>query len=192
MRKSLKKLILLFVIVMVSINSFGQKGFNIKNMTCVSLITPGVSYEKKVGKVTTILTNVYIHLGSQDAERGAAFLPDIYIEPAVSIQYRYYFSQGSIKSVNKNTGIYVAAINTVLYSGQSVNHMVSTKKRWVNNLGIALGTQYNDKKRFSTDFSLAIVNRTGKNYNGQMKSSTENEPLVLGQIQMGFWLNRRN
>ena len=46
MRKSLKKLILLFVIVMVSINSFGQKGFNIKNMTNFPLKDWNILLEK--------------------------------------------------------------------------------------------------------------------------------------------------
>ncbi|MEO7044164.1 MAG: hypothetical protein ABI091_02570, partial [Ferruginibacter sp.] len=68
--------------------------------------------------------------------------------------------------------------------------------RAVKKFGIAWGLQRNYKSRFSLDMNVGpgyfFAKVTRQNIIGQFATENTSGFTILGQVNLGFWLNKRN
>lgn len=167
----------------------------IDNLTKISFLFPGLSYEKKIGDRQTLLGKAFINFGGHD--RRDHTLPNLDIDPALAIHYRYYFPfRKSSMYSEHNSGNYIAAFHKLWFSKKPYNYSESFFKRHaVNQTGILVGKQYNGTERFSADFNIGIGYLFTKvmeyDINGKLFSSNYGKINGAGSLSLGFWLNKR-
>ena len=171
-----------------------NRDLEVKDLTKISL-TPGISYEKKVNERQTLLGKMFINFGGHD--RNDHVFPDLDIDPALAIQYRYYFPfRKSTFDSEQNSGNYLAAFQKLWFSKKPYNGFESFFKRHtVNQIGIIAGKQYNGSQRFSMDCNIGIGYLFTKvmdyDINGKLFSSNYGKINGAGSLSLGFWLDRR-
>lgn len=199
MRNLVNKSILLLSLT-ISISSFSQdkKNVDVTDVFKINFFDPGISYEKRIGQQQTLYgkaflsTSVFIGYSSSLGNMSSV---DIY--PALGLQYRYYYNGNKRASRDKRTDMnsmnYVAVVTEAsFYKDNSYN---LDKSRIQKIFGAAWGFQRNYAKRFSLDLNLGIGysfnKRTVYNYPDSYSDIAFSEFTTLGQISLGFWLNKR-
>ena len=122
---------------------------------------------------------------------------DLY--PALSLQYRYYHNSTKRNAKGKRTEMnslnYISAIAEMVFFKETVSSNGDTDIRSLNSFGIAWGISRNYQKRFSLDLSAGpgyvYAKRTTIDDFGEYITRNEGEITVVGQISLGFWLNKR-
>jgi hypothetical protein len=198
------KHLLSFLLLLASATCFSQDetGPEVTDVTKVTFLNPGLSYEKKTGKFQTLYAQAFMNTSayytySSYFGSDAAF----YFDPALSIQYRFYYNAVQRTKKGRRTEMnslnYVTPVYEVIFSKMRTNgyFMDEDKRRAVNIAGAAWGFQRNYRKRFSLDLYLGLGYRfakaTGYDINGQPFTGTDGELASIGQINLGFWLNKR-
>jgi hypothetical protein len=203
-----RKLFLFFAITTIASNCFSQDETDIVNITKVTFLNPGISQELRIGKLQSIYlqafmnTSAYFTYSSSFGSESA-----IYFDPAVTGQYRYYYNAAKRADKDKRT-----EMNSLNYVGGVVETFFSKiplykddifadppdepKRRAVTRIGAIWGIQRNGMKRFSLDLNLGLGYMFGKTTNydfntGETYSSNRSQVTMLGQLNLGFWLNRR-
>ena len=197
--------IFLFLVLPVSTNCFcqSQESADITDVTKATFFNPGFSYEKRMGKLQSLYAQVFMNtsiaLGFSEALGNTS---SIYFDPAVSIQYRYYYNFKAREDKGKRTEMnslnYIAGILETTFSKGSTSSSYLTEKdrRAINVFGIAWGFQRNYPKRFSLDINFGpgylYTTVTTMNDTGQLITKNAGQFIPVGQINLGFWLNKRN
>ena len=197
------KIIFLFLQLFVSIDSFSQVQDKpeVSNVTKASFFSPGISYEKKIGKFQTLFARAFMSTSfyfSYSTSLGTSAGIDLY--PGWSLQYRYYYNSAKRKAQGKRTEMnslnYVTTIVEMMLFKETVSSNGETDLRALNTFGLAWGLSRNYRKRFSLDLSVGLgylyAKRTTLNEFGEYVTKNEGEITPVGQIALGFWLNRRN
>lgn len=102
------------------------------------------------------------------------------------------------KRTAMNSLNYVCAISEISFSKASVSdsYFNEEKRRAINSFGIAWGFQRNYPKRFSLDLNLGIgylfTKGTTTNDLGEIITKNIAQATSVGQINLGFWLNKSN
>lgn len=102
------------------------------------------------------------------------------------------------KRTEMNSMNYIAFISEVIFSkmGLSDDYFDEENRRPITRLGVGWGLQRNYRQRFSLDLNLGLGYMFGKgttyDYYNQAKEKTVSMPTMMGQINIGFWLNRRS
>ena len=109
--------IFLLLVILISANCFSQKDINtdIRNVTKITFFNPGVSYEKKIGKLQSLYAQAFlstsIYLGYSSSLGSTS---GINMYPALALQYRYYYNAARRKAKGKRTEMnslnYVSAL----------------------------------------------------------------------------------
>ena len=90
---------------------------------------------------------------------------------------------------------YVSTIVEMVFFKETVSSNGDTELRSLNSFGIAWGLSRNYQKRFSLDLSVGpgylYAKRTTLNDLGEYITKNEGEITLVGQISLGFWLNKR-
>jgi hypothetical protein len=92
---------------------------------------------------------------------------------------------------------YLAFISEFMASKAAIadGYLNEDNRRLISRLGIAWGLQRNFEKRFSLDlylgFGYLISNGTTYNSGGQRIKRNITMPALLGQLNLGIWLNKR-
>lgn len=189
---------LLFSSLLASITSFSQdKKVDVTDVFKANFFDPGISYEKRIGNSQTLYgqaffaTSIYLGYSSSLGNMSGV---DIY--PAVTLQYRYYYNGNRRTEKGKRT-----AMNSMNYFNIVTEAEFYTDKSWDQDVsrvwklvGTAWGFQRNYSKRFSLDINIglgyAFSRKTVMGYPGEYTSIAFGEFTTLGQISLGFWLNR--
>jgi hypothetical protein len=195
----------LLLLILISTNCFSQNKGNsdITDITKATFLNPGVSYEKRIRKFQSLYAQAFMNtsfgLGYSSSLGNTSF---IYFDPALTLHYRYYYNsakrEAKGKRVEMNSLNYVSSILETTFSKGSISSSYYTEKnrRAINILGIAWGFQRNYKKRFSLDFDLGIgylfTKGTTIDYTGQYITKNIGQFTTVGQLNLGFWLNKRN
>ena len=93
---------------------------------------------------------------------------------------------------------YVCAIIESTFSKDAISSSYYPEKdrRGINTLGLAWGFQRNYSKRFSLDLSIGpgflYTRVTTVNETGQFITKKIGQFTTVGQVNLGFWLNRRS
>lgn len=207
--KSMMKNILLklffFISFAAAANCFGQdkENFGLVNMTKVTFFNPGISYEKRIAKLQSLYAQLFMNtsfsIGYSDALGNTSA---IRFDPAATLQYRYYYNKGQREARGKNTKMnnlnyvsFIAKTTVITEKISLVDHV--EKIHWaINEFGIAWGLQRNHKSRFGLDLNVGpyylFAKVTKQNSTGQFVTKNVDEFTISGQINLGFWLNKRN
>ena len=193
-----------FVLILITTNSFSQEETDIANLTKVTFLNPGISREVRIGKLQSIYlqafmnTSAYFSYSSSLGTDGG-----VYFDPALTAQYRYYYNAEKRASKGKRTEMnnlnYVSGIIETAFSKAAISEgdINEENRRPVTKIGAVWGIQRNGIRRFSLDLNLGIgyVFAKGTKYDETTwlpYSSRVSQFTTLGQLNLGFWLNKRN
>ena len=196
------KSIVLLLFLLISRHSLAQdqEKSEITDITKASFFSPGISYEKKIGKLQTLSVRAFLGTGfyfSTSSSLGTT--AGITLNPAWSLQYRYYYNSTKRNAKGKRTEMnslnYVTAIADMRFFKETVSANGDTDIRSLNSFGIAWGLSRNYQKRFSLDWSVGLgyyyAKSTTLNEWGENITKNEGGTTLVGQISLGFWLNKR-
>ncbi len=196
---------IIFLSFLISFNSLSQdsKKYQVTNVTKATFFNPGISYEKAIGKAQTIYGQAFMNTSfgvSFSSSLGSNAY--IYFDPALAVQYRYYYNYARREEREKRTEMnslnYVCAIIETVFAKWAINSSSydEANRRPVSTVGLAWGLQRNYPKRFSLDLNIGGGYVYGKETTvddtGQFVSKHGGRFTTVGQISLGFWLNKRN
>lgn len=195
--------IFLLLVILISANCFSQKDINtdIRNVTKITFFNPGVSYEMKIGKLQSLYAQAFLstsfYLGYSSSLGSTS---GINMYPALALQYRYYYNAARRKAKGKRTEMnslnYVSALVETDFYKENVSSNGEKQLRASKIFGVVWGFQRNYQKRFSLDLNLGVSYVYSKETTiddaGQYTTKNVGEFTNIGQIGLGFWLNRRN
>ena len=176
---------------------------DIINLSKITFLNPGFSYEMRIAKLRSIYlqafmnTSAYFSSSSTFGTHGS-----VYFDPALTAQYRYYYNLVKRTSKGKRTemnnlnyfgGVLESFLSDAAFTDE---HVIEEDLRPINSIGIVWGIQRNGVKRFSVDFNFGVgymfAKGTGLDFNsGATYSSRVSRLTTLGQLNLGFWLNKR-
>lgn len=203
MPSSIRFTVFLLVVVTLYSSAGAQESSNIRDISKITFFNPGLSYEKRIGKFQSLYGQAFMNtsftIGYSDA---LGNLSGIYFDPAVTLQYRYYYNSGKreakAKPTNMNNLNYISAIAETSFSVAAISssYVNETDRRPVNRFGIAWGLQRNYPKRFALDLNVGPgylwARSTGVDEFGKYYTTTAGQFTIVGQINLGIWLNKRN
>lgn len=190
-------------LLLASFFAASSQDIDVTNVARATILNPGLSYEAKVGKFQTLYGQAFMNLSasySYSSNMGSS--SEFYFDPAVTLQYRYYYNGMKRMEMEKRTEMnsmnYIAFISEVIFSKMSLSdeYFNEENRRPITRLGVGWGLQRNYRQRFSLDLNLGLgymfAKGTTYDYNYQTKEANVSIPTFMGQINLGFWLNRRN
>lgn len=198
------KIFLSLSLMLISTNCFCQdiEKPGITDITKITFFNPGLAYEKRIGNYQSLYAQIFMNtsffLGYSDA---LGITSGIHFDPAATLQYRYYYNSAAReakgKRVEMNSLNYVSFILETTLITQKTLLEDYTKKdhHLVKELGIAWGFQRNYSNRFSLDLNVGVgyfFAKTTTIDNGQWLTKSTGKFTTLGQVNLGFWLNKRN
>lgn len=196
------KNIFLLLLLLISTHSFSQdqEKSEISDITRASFFSPGIGYEKKIGRLQSLYARAFMSTSfyfSYSSSLGTT--SGINFNPAWSLQYRYYYNAAKRKAKGKRTEMnslnYVSTIVQMVFFKETVSSNGDTDLRSLNTFGIAWGLSRNYQKRFSLDLSIGLgylyAKRTTLNEFGEYITRNEGDITLVGQTSLGFWLNKR-
>ncbi|MEO8770736.1 MAG: hypothetical protein ABI402_11640 [Ferruginibacter sp.] len=191
-------------LLLLNTNCFSQdKGdATVTNVTKITFINPGASYEKSIAKRQTIYIQAFMNTsGTIEFSDYGGNTSTFYFDPAFTIQYRYYYSlkrrdrKGA--RTDMNSANYLAAIYQDVFSKRriAVSYYDEDKRRALNTVGVAWGMQRNYKRRFSFDLNLGVGYLFAKSTLAYSSSGAYKEHsgtfTFPGQLNLGIWLNKK-
>jgi len=171
---------------------------DIRDVTKATFFNPGVSYEKRVGKLQSLTAQAFlsttIFIGYSSSLGNTSHI-DMY--PALSLQYKYYYNVTKRKEKGKRTEMnsanYISAITEIDFYEDRVLPEKDIRTQKI--IGVSWGFQRNYPSRFSLDLNFGLgyvfTKQTTINDAGQYITKNIGEFTNVGQIALGFWLNKR-
>ncbi len=194
----------LFLFLHISIVCFSQanRRSETTDITKATFFNPGISYEKAIARSQSLYAQAFMNtafgIGYSSSLGNTSF---IYFDPALTVQYRYYYNYAKREAREKRTAMnslnYVCSILQTVFSKESIadSYYRETKRRAIHTFGLAWGFQRNYKNRFSLDLSLGggylYTKATTLNDMGQFISKNVGRFTTAGQFNLGFWLNKK-
>jgi hypothetical protein len=125
----------------------------------------------------------------------------ISFDPALTAQYRYYYNAARRQEKGKRTELnsmnYLGAAWETFFTKDAMaeSSINEENRRPVHSFGLIWGFQRNYQSRFSLDFNLGygflFTKGTELNEANEFHKVNQFEFTSLGQLSLGFWLNRR-
>ncbi len=194
-----------FLLLTISIKSFSRLNDPpvVTNITRATFFTPGISYEKRIGKSQTVLGNAFLATAfSFGYSSSLGTSSNISFDPALAFQYRYYYNNKQRlargKRTEKNSLNYLSIITETSFTRNSLSssYLIEENRRPVYDIGVAWGFQRNYIRRFSFDMSIGAgyfyTSNTKFNEFGQAVKVNAGEISSIGKLSLGFWLNKRD
>lgn len=203
----LRKIILTQVLIPVATTVFSQtdQKEEIPDVTNVTKVTlhPGFAYEKRIGRHQTLYGQVFPAVNfSFEFSDALGSETSFYIDPALLLQYRFYYNARKRQRKKKNTALnsmnYIGFVDRTVLSKHPVNDNYDREKhyRTMNTLGAVWGLQRNFiRSRLSIDLNvgpaIAFAKTTSTDLSGHTETYIYNEFTLFTQFDIGFWLNKR-
>lgn len=197
--------IFLCICILVSTNCFCQnnESADVTDITKATFFNPGISYEKRIGKLQSLYAQIFMNTSiAISFSEALGNTSSIYFDPAVSFQYRYYYNFKARGDKGRRTEMnslnYIAGALETTFSQESISSSYLTEKdrRAIKVFGIVGGFQRNYPKRFSLDINFGPGYRytrvTTMNNTGQLITKNAGQFTAISQLNLGFWLNKRN
>ncbi|RYY09402.1 MAG: hypothetical protein EOO04_38475 [Chitinophagaceae bacterium] len=165
---------------------------DVVNISKISFLSPGFSYEQRIGRFQTLYGRAFLNpAGYIGYSSTFGTSSRLYLDPAITIQYRYYYNAKQRQERGRNTQMnnlnYLAPVFKMTFNAEN-------SERTVYKTGLVWGLQRNYRKRFSLDLNLGLGYEFAKgsrvNY-GDINSGRISEFTTIGQLNLGFWLNSR-
>jgi len=200
MRKLTLALIMVFLL---SNNLLAQDTSSvITNVTRITLLNPGVSFEMKTGKASTVYLHAYTTtLSSIGYSSTFGWSTQFQFDPSLSLQYRFFYNikrrMEKGKRVEKNSANYIAPVYQLSFSKNALSDGVyvnNDSRRPINELGVVWGMQRNYASRFSLGINAGPGIFFGKdNVDDPIGSYSVNitEFTIVAHLELAIWLGRR-
>ena len=205
-----RKIVLAILCIPIASTAFSQNLPNVTkpDVTDITKVTlhPGFSYEKRIGKHQTLYGQVFpainFSFDFSDGIDGYNSDASFYIDPALYVQYRFYYNGGKRQRKKKRTELnsmnYIGVVDRTVLSKHPVNsdYEMEDHYRTMNTLGVIWGLQRNfDRSRISIDLNvgpaIAFAKSTYTDLSGHKQTYVYNEFTLFTQFDVGFWLNKR-
>jgi hypothetical protein len=183
----------LFLIKLNNAFTQSKKDYGVVNLTKISLISPGFSYEQRIGRFQTLYGRAFLNPSGYAVYSGT-FGTDanLYLDPAITIQYRYYYNAfrraEKGRNITMNNLNYLAPVFKTTFNAEN-------SQRSIHKTGIVWGFQRNYSRRFSIDINLGLgfaFAKEGRSNNGEITGEKISEFTTIGQLNLGIWLNTRS
>jgi hypothetical protein len=196
------KLIWSVLLLFATVAAFSQQDeTDVSNVTKVTIINPGLSYEARIGKFQTLYMQGFMSMSGYFSYSDALGTESaFYFDPAADIQYRYYYNGRKRFEMEKRTEMnsmnYVTVMSEFIFSKMrlTTDYIDESKRRAISRFGVGWGFQRNYAQHFSLDLNLGfgylLSKGTSYNWNGQLTTKTISTPTFMGQFNIGFWLNK--
>ncbi|MEO6668965.1 MAG: hypothetical protein ABIN36_05790 [Ferruginibacter sp.] len=174
----------------------------VTNVTKITFINPGASYEKSIAKKQTLYIQAFMNLsGSFEYSSTYGSSSTIFFDPAFTFQYRYYYGlkrrdrKGARTAMNSAN--YLSAIYENVFSKRSISnsYYIEDRRRAVNTVGVVWGMQRNYQRRFSLDLNIGagyLFTRSTLPYSSwQTAKEHSGQFTIPGQVNLGIWLNKK-
>jgi hypothetical protein len=198
------KLVCLFFAVLPAWKSFCQEAdADVTTMAKITILNPGFSYEMRAGKFQTVYLQGFMNISGYARYSSAfGYESQFYFDPAATAQYRYYYNAGQRmdkgKRIEMNSMNYLSALYELIFSKMPVTqewYVEEPSRRAVNRIGFVWGMQRNYPKHFSLDLNLGLgylmSKETVLDASGRQTTRNVGRATTLGQLNLGFWLNRK-
>jgi hypothetical protein len=166
----------------------------------LTLLSPGIAYEHPLGRHQTLhLQGMFTPSGGLGYSSSVGWLSNLYLDPALALEYRHYFGMKRRlergKNVALNSGNYLAGLfRTDFPKRYYLNQEgeIDRRRKPVFGLGVVVGMQRNYKGRFSLDLNIGLGHSLEKGYTDPAgESTTHNSQFYLpAKISLGIWLNK--
>ena len=188
----------------ISVNSFSQEESKpeITNVTKITFLDPGLGYEKRIAKNQSVNIQGFMNISAGfNSSSSFGTSSYFYLDPALMLQYRYYYNllnrESKGKRTEMNSANYISPIfQTVFYKVRLSDAQYTGKDRTITNtLGLVWGFQRNYRSRFSLDLNMGVGYRFGGraelDNNGKVFINSVSEFAIPVHFTLGFWLNKR-
>lgn len=177
-------------------------GEDVKDIFKVTVLNPGISYEKRIGKFQTLYFQCFMNVSASKTSTFGGDTYDYYYDPAFTVQYRYYYNEQSRRDKGKRTSTnnlnYLAPVYQVFFSQLPFNNSVEPdERRPVHFIATVWGIQRNyNSAHFALDLNVGPgVLFTSTTYtdpfNGTKMTKSESQFAVYAQLNLGFWLSKK-
>lgn len=182
---------------------FCQEKTEIINLTKITFLNPGIGREISTARLQSIYLQVFLNTSAYFSWSSTLGTNGgVYFDPALTIQYRYYYNSARRTAKGKRTETnnlnYLGSVLQTVFSNGALSdkYVHEENRRPINSIGAVWGIQRNGRKRFSFDLNLGIgyVFAKGTKYDvitGSSYSSPVSQFTTLGQLNLGFWVNQR-
>ena len=200
----LYKLICLFSFLCTAIFTvFAQENeTDVINVTKLTILNPGLSYEARIGKFQTVYAHEFMSIsGYFSYSTALGTQSKVYFDPATDLQYRFYYNGRKRFKTEKRTEM--NSMNNVAIMSEFIltkmrlsdNYTEESSRRVISKFGVGWGFQRNYAQHFSLDINLGLgyLISKGTQYvsSGQAVKKNISMPTTMGQLNIGFWLNRK-
>lgn len=176
---------------------------DVRNITKVTILNPGLSYELRIGKLQTLYAQAFMSVSgyySYSSSFGTQY--DVNLHPSATLQYRFYYNSKTRYEKGKRTqmnsmNFLAPFLETFFVKQKSDYYVYENNFRPYTKVGVVWGFQRNYKKRFSLDFLVGPGYYFTKEefYNPAEPSvkitQSSSGFSLIAQINIGFWLNKR-
>ena len=162
---------LFFLCLLIINNAFAQSRNEpgVVNITRISFLSPGISYEQKIGRFQTLYGRVFLNpSGYAGYSSTLGTSSHLYLDPAITIQYRYYYNalrrEAKGRRIDMNNLNYFAPVFKTTFNAEN-------SQRSIHKTGIVWGLQRNYRRRFSLDLNMGVGYnfRQGRSYQKMAK-----------------------
>ena len=155
----LNKTILPALLFFISVNCFAQEKneAEITNVTKITFLSPGVSYEMRIAKNQSIYSQGFMGIsGGIGYSSNLGTTSYFHLDPALTLQYRYYYDllkrENKGKRTEMNSANYISPVfETIFYKDRDYDEQFT-----INTVGVVWGLQRNYRSRFSLDLNFGI------------------------------------
>ena len=187
----MKKLICLFIITLnIFINNLSAQVEDAKFVSNqifkVNFLLPGLSYEKGIGKSSTLYLSPYLNGIITDQNDYVDKQSRLLITPCFNVAYRNYYNIRHRAQIGKPTSLNNADYITPVYILRYTKTAPDSEYEFLHQFGLAYGIQRNWRSGWGIDL------------NGGMKYTFNGDhinyysPLeFFVQVSIGFWLGRK-
>ncbi len=194
--------LLFTVFLLLTSNVFAQDTTSvITNVTRITILNPGISFEMRTGKTSTVYLHAYTTtLSSIGYSSTFGWSTQFQFDPSLSLQYRFFHGikrrQERGKRIEKNSLNYIAPVYQVSFSKNALSDgvYVNNSRRPINELGVVWGMQRNYASRFSFGFNAGPGIFFGKDrIEDPMGSYTVNITgfTLVAHLELAIWLGRK-
>ncbi len=195
--------VVLFVITFLSAFSQNKTKEGVCNVAKMTILNPGISYEKRISKFQTLFFQGFINTSvdyiiSETLQEKLRF----YFDPAITLQYRCYYNlrrrQDKKLKTELNNLNYVGAAFEVHRSKipSRTYYGIEPEKRAIYKVGIVWGLQRNYSHRFSMDLNCGAGYLFSRDkyldyFSNPIRINNESLITIMGHLAIGFRLNSK-
>ncbi|WP_127124727.1 hypothetical protein [Pseudoflavitalea rhizosphaerae] len=173
-----------------------------ENVAAVTFFTPGFSYELKTGQYQTLYATAFMNIAASffaSTETGTE--SSFYFDPAINLQYRFYYNfekrEQRNRRTEKNSANFFALSGGTVFSKMrmSSSYFEEGSRRPVYHVAGIWGMQRNMQGRLNMNFYAGLGYRWATSTyplsDGGMGKENHGRLTVPFEIGLGIWLGQR-